>query len=327
MRANDGAWIGWPGGTDTRPRAVRRRRPDAGAGAAERAGDRGVLRGLLQRHPVAALPRRRRQAGVPPRVVGRLRRGQPALRRAGRRGGRRGRHRVGAGLPAAAGAADAARAAPRPAHRLLPAHPVPAGRAVPAAALAPPDPRGAARRRPGRLPARRRRGQLRPAGAPAGRPQDPPRHRSTCPTAGPCGRRRSRSPSTPRASRSWPASEAVAARAAGDPRGARQPAHGASSASTGSTTPRASTPGCARSASWSRDGELDVEDAVFVQVATPSRERVEQYRILRDDIDRLVGRINGDFGRDRHARRSPTCTPPTRARRWPRSTGPPTSWS
>jgi trehalose 6-phosphate synthase len=45
------------------------------------------------------------------------------------------------------------------------------------------------------------------------------------------------------------------------------------------------------------DGELDVEDAVFVQVATPSRERVEQYRILRDDIDRLVGHINGDLGR------------------------------
>jgi len=33
-----------------------------------------------------------------------------------------------------------------------------------------------------------------------------------------------------------------------------------------------------------------------VQVATPSRERVEQYRILRDEIDRLVGRINGDLG-------------------------------
>ena len=45
------------------------------------------------------------------------------------------------------------------------------------------------------------------------------------------------------------------------------------------------------------DGELDVEDAVFVQVAVPSREEVEQYRILRDDIDRLVGRVNGDLGR------------------------------
>ena len=45
------------------------------------------------------------------------------------------------------------------------------------------------------------------------------------------------------------------------------------------------------------DGHLDVEDAVFVQVAVPSREQVEQYRILRDEIDRLVGRINGDLGR------------------------------
>ncbi|WP_406036266.1 trehalose-6-phosphate synthase [Nocardioides sp. NBC_00163] len=46
-----------------------------------------------------------------------------------------------------------------------------------------------------------------------------------------------------------------------------------------------------------RDTELDVEDAIFVQVAVPSRERVEQYRKLRDDIDRLVGRLNGDLGR------------------------------
>ncbi len=45
------------------------------------------------------------------------------------------------------------------------------------------------------------------------------------------------------------------------------------------------------------DGHFTVEDAVFVQVATPSRERVDQYRQLRDDIDRLVGHINGDLGR------------------------------
>ncbi len=44
------------------------------------------------------------------------------------------------------------------------------------------------------------------------------------------------------------------------------------------------------------DGHFGVDKAVFVQVATPSRERVEQYRILRDEIDRLVGRINGDLG-------------------------------
>jgi trehalose 6-phosphate synthase len=45
------------------------------------------------------------------------------------------------------------------------------------------------------------------------------------------------------------------------------------------------------------DGHFDVEDAVFVQVAVPSREQVEEYQRLRDEIDRLVGRINGDLGR------------------------------
>ena len=44
------------------------------------------------------------------------------------------------------------------------------------------------------------------------------------------------------------------------------------------------------------DGEVTVDDTVFVQVATPSRERVDQYIKLRDDIDRLVGRLNGDLG-------------------------------
>ncbi len=42
---------------------------------------------------------------------------------------------------------------------------------------------------------------------------------------------------------------------------------------------------------------LSVEDAVFIQVATPSRERVHQYQVLRDDINAIVGRINGDSGR------------------------------
>jgi trehalose 6-phosphate synthase len=45
------------------------------------------------------------------------------------------------------------------------------------------------------------------------------------------------------------------------------------------------------------DGVIDADRAVLVQIATPSRERVDQYRNLRDDIDRLVGRINGDIGR------------------------------
>ena len=177
LRQNDGAWIGWPGGDETDLEPFTEDGLRLVPVALSAAGDRGVLRGLLQRHPVAALPRPGRQAGVPPRVVGRLRRGQPALRRGRGRGRREGRHGLGAGLPAAAGAADAARAAARPADRLLPAHPVPADRAVPAAAVAPPDPRGPARRRPDRLPAVRRRRQLRAPGPPAGRPQHAPRHR------------------------------------------------------------------------------------------------------------------------------------------------------
>jgi trehalose 6-phosphate synthase len=45
------------------------------------------------------------------------------------------------------------------------------------------------------------------------------------------------------------------------------------------------------------EGTIDVDNAIFLQVATPSRERVEQYRLLRDEIDRLVGHLNGDLGR------------------------------
>jgi trehalose 6-phosphate synthase len=45
------------------------------------------------------------------------------------------------------------------------------------------------------------------------------------------------------------------------------------------------------------EGRVSVDDAVFIQVATPSRERVEQYRVLRDEIELLVGRINGEHGR------------------------------
>jgi trehalose 6-phosphate synthase len=45
------------------------------------------------------------------------------------------------------------------------------------------------------------------------------------------------------------------------------------------------------------DGRVKVLDTVMVQVAVPSRERVEHYKILRDKVEREVGRINGEFGR------------------------------
>ncbi|MFT4229537.1 MAG: trehalose-6-phosphate synthase [Microbacterium sp.] len=43
------------------------------------------------------------------------------------------------------------------------------------------------------------------------------------------------------------------------------------------------------------DGRLAVEDVTLVQVASPSRERVDAYVQLRDEIELTVGRINGDY--------------------------------
>ncbi len=44
-------------------------------------------------------------------------------------------------------------------------------------------------------------------------------------------------------------------------------------------------------------GKLSVPETVMVQVATPSRQRVEHYQVLRERVEQEVGRINGDFGR------------------------------
>ncbi len=41
------------------------------------------------------------------------------------------------------------------------------------------------------------------------------------------------------------------------------------------------------------DGELRPPQAVLVQVASPSRERVSQYQVLREEVEGIVGRING----------------------------------
>ena len=44
-----------------------------------------------------------------------------------------------------------------------------------------------------------------------------------------------------------------------------------------------------------QEERLSVEDVTLVQVASPSRERVEAYVQLRDEIEQTVSRINGDF--------------------------------
>jgi trehalose 6-phosphate synthase len=44
------------------------------------------------------------------------------------------------------------------------------------------------------------------------------------------------------------------------------------------------------------DGVVEVPDTVMVQVATPSRERVEHYVHMRETIEQQVGHVNGVFG-------------------------------
>jgi trehalose 6-phosphate synthase len=48
------------------------------------------------------------------------------------------------------------------------------------------------------------------------------------------------------------------------------------------------------------EGRVKRDDTVLVQLATPSRERVESYQVLRNDIEREVGHINGEYGEVGH---------------------------
>lgn len=48
------------------------------------------------------------------------------------------------------------------------------------------------------------------------------------------------------------------------------------------------------------EGRLNVGDVTLIQVASPSRERVESYRTLREEVEGTVGRINGTFDTIEH---------------------------
>ncbi|HET9876139.1 MAG TPA: trehalose-6-phosphate synthase [Mycobacterium sp.] len=48
------------------------------------------------------------------------------------------------------------------------------------------------------------------------------------------------------------------------------------------------------------EGRVKRDDTVLVQLATPSRERVESYQVLRDGIERQVGHINGEYAEVGH---------------------------
>jgi trehalose 6-phosphate synthase len=48
------------------------------------------------------------------------------------------------------------------------------------------------------------------------------------------------------------------------------------------------------------EGRAKGDDTVLIQLATPSRERVESYQLLRNDIERQVGHINGEYAEVGH---------------------------
>ena len=48
------------------------------------------------------------------------------------------------------------------------------------------------------------------------------------------------------------------------------------------------------------EGRAKRDDTVLIQLATPSRERVDSYRLLRNDIERRVGHINGEYSEVGH---------------------------
>jgi trehalose 6-phosphate synthase len=48
------------------------------------------------------------------------------------------------------------------------------------------------------------------------------------------------------------------------------------------------------------EGRISADDVVMVQLATPSRERVEHYQRMRQNIEQTVSWINGEFGRMGH---------------------------
>ncbi|KAA0090356.1 trehalose-6-phosphate synthase [Mycolicibacterium sp. P1-18] len=48
------------------------------------------------------------------------------------------------------------------------------------------------------------------------------------------------------------------------------------------------------------EDRIDPDDTVLIQLATPSRERVQSYKVMREDIERQVGHINGEYGKVGH---------------------------
>ena len=110
------------------------------------------------------------------------------------------------------------------------------------------------------------------------------------------GRRRSRSRSTPRGSRRWPAARTSWSGPGRSARDLGNPEHLLLGVDRLDYTKGIRHRLKAYQELLS-DGASSPPDTVLVQVATPSRERVEAYRELRDQVEVTVGRINGEEGR------------------------------
>ena len=186
-----------------------------------------------------------------------------------------------------------------PEDRVLQPHPLPAAGDLRPAPVAPCDHRRPAGRGPGGLPAQQRRRKLH-----ALRPALPGRQRQAA--AGPCqgrptarpptspGPRRSRSPLTSSRSASWRKKPEVIERAQQIRRDLGNPKTILLGVDRLDYT-KGIRHRLKAYEELLQDGKVTVEDATLIQVASPSRERVEQYRLLREEVEGTVGHINGTF--------------------------------
>ena len=255
------------------------------------------------------------------RGLGRLRGGEPALRRGNRPRQRAGGPGLDPRLPSGARAAGASPAAARSCDRLLPPHPVPLVGDLPAAADEGRAAAGDARLRLRRLPHRRLCPSfpLRPACACSA--SSPARTRSNtttarsasaCTRSGSTSRASARACETRRRRRSRPSSTSATATAS------------SSSGSSGSTTRRGSRRSSTPSSASSSRTRRAPSGVTMLQVLVPSRLESAEYRAMRDEIEMRIAHINGRFSRLGHA---PGRLRPPVASRGPsssRSTGGPT---
>ena len=188
---------------------------------------------------------------------------------------------------------------PGPADRLLQPHPVPRLRDLQPAAVAQAGRRGGARRRPRRVPAPLGRGEL-PPGVPARRRRDDQGRHGPRRTPGRGHRRVVRAGAFPisidaRGFEELAASPDVRARAEQIRKELGDPEHVLLGVDRLDYT-KGIRHRLTCFAELLADGELHPESTVLVQVASPSRERVQAYADLRDEVELTVGRINGDHG-------------------------------